>query len=69
MKLTELTERILIRERELAPGSESELWGDYCEDMRKLTGHLPYADDIDGVDVPDDSAAWWLVEYRIEAVK
>lgn len=36
--LRSLTAKIREYERTLAPGSETSLWGDYCEGMRRLTG-------------------------------
>lgn len=63
IKLADLTNEIRDIERHLAPGSETAMWGDYCEAMRNATGHLPYDDDIDGAMVPADEAQWWRDAY------
>lgn len=64
--LADLTATIRDAERELAPGSESGLWGEYCEDMRLETGVLPYHDETDAVGVPPEVASWWLGRYCAE---
>ncbi len=60
----ELTEDIRRSERVLAPGSETTLWSDYCNDIERITGHLPYdAGDAEDVVLPDDVAEYWRSEY------
>ena len=69
--LSKLTAEIKARETELAYGSETMLWGDYCERMRQLTGVLPYNEDAvqDAGDpeIADDEAKWWMDAYALHA--
>jgi hypothetical protein len=71
MKLSKLTDEIKAREKELAYGSETMLWGDYCERMHKLTGIHPY--NVDAVtdagdpEIDEDEAQWWMDAYTMYA--
>lgn len=68
MTLAELTAQIKSNyESELAYGSETAIWGDYCEDARQQTGALPYGDDAADVDAPQDFADYWLATYKYYA--
>jgi hypothetical protein len=61
MTLGELTRKIRVIERILAPGSESELWGDYLEDVRRTCG-VSLPDDAD-MEAPPALASYWLGAY------
>lgn len=63
VSLRELTAEIREHERTLAPGSETGLWGSYCEDMRRITGVLPYHDDEGERYVTVSQAEYWRREY------
>ena len=66
MKLSDLHEQIKEHERQLAPGSETAMLGDWLERMRVVAGELP--DDVgewDTIEIPDDEAQWWLRAYAI----
>ena len=63
ISLRALTDHVREDERRLAPGSETDLWGQYCERMREVTGVLP-TDDFEGdPQVTMEEAAWWLGAY------
>lgn len=66
IELDKLTRLIREEERARAPGSETILWGEYCERMRKVTGHLPYEDLEDSPTVSLVEAAWWLGAYAAQ---
>ena len=68
VSLRDLTAWIAEQEGQLAPTGETDLWGDYMEAMRKLTGVFPTyllgdpsADHSVRVEVAD--AAWWIGAY------
>jgi len=63
MTLRELTEIIREYERRIAPGSETELWGHYCEDIRNRYGVPPYHDGTDDVEVPEELVKYWIDRY------
>ena len=64
-KVRHITETIRCYERGYAPGSETVLWGYYCDRIMALTGTLPYAADIpDTVTISDDEAQWWITAYE-----
>lgn len=63
VSLRNLTEDIRRHERSMAYGSETALWGEYCERMEQITGHLPYDDYSGDPQVPADEAGWWMAAY------
>ena len=67
MTITEYTESIKRYERDLAPGSESALWGAYAEDVRRQTSILPWDDAADETDCPPSVMEWWTRAYEIAA--
>lgn len=60
MILSELTAIVRGHEASAAPGSETGLWGRYCERMRQLTGILPYNDTDEDPEISAEECAWWL---------
>ena len=66
MSLRDLTEEIQSEERILAPGSETALWGEYLECMRRELGVYPIddTDQLDATIVPPEQVAWWRGAYR-----
>lgn len=67
MKLKTLTDEIRQIESSIAYGSESSLWGDYCEAIRQETGVLPYSDHDETIEVSDYVVAWWKAAYALFA--
>jgi len=65
MKLSELTSIIREEERYLAPGSETSLWADFCEDIRKITGYLPYEDTNKDPEIPKEVCDYWIDQYNL----
>jgi len=61
--LGELTDEIRRNEHDLAPGSETSLWGDYLEDMRVQCGVIPIGDYDRDLPLPPDAAEYWMDEY------
>lgn len=67
MTLAELTEEIRDYERDLAPGSETALWGEYCDRMRQITGLMPWDDDAADRVIPWGESRRWLKAYEYMA--
>ena len=66
MRISQLTSLIRQYEAEHAPGSETGLWGDYQEEIRREIGYLPThvergADE--DREIPSWLAAEWLCRY------
>jgi hypothetical protein len=59
MTYRELTKLITTQERAYAPGSHTELWADYCEDVEVEIRVMPYADS----ELLDEEASSRLCEY------
>lgn len=64
--LSDLYDDIKAAEHRQAPGSETALWSDYIDAMRRATG-LDVSDilrgDFEGVTISADEAAWWREAY------
>lgn len=72
MTLDTLTRTIRSMDQGLAPGSETDLWGDYLEDCRQTFGACPWSDPYHYVD--PEFAAHWLGRYAgrecaVEAIR
>lgn len=64
--LSDLTAELREIDRELAPGSETHVWGNYLDRMRDVTGVDPLnADVAETAIVPDAEAEWWRNAYAI----
>ena len=61
--LRNLTDEIKALDTELAPGSETHLWGDYINRLSEVTGRDPLTDYDNDVPVPDAEADWWRRAY------
>ena len=65
MKLADLVKRVTEYEAQIAPTSETALWGRFLDRMREITGIIPYNTDYcTNEEVPDDEAQWWLTAYE-----
>ncbi len=64
MTYAELHTEISRRESELAPGSETSIYGDYVRDMTRLGGH-GWRERT--ATVPTETTAWWLRCYDLYA--
>ena len=64
MFYAELDTEISRREYELAPGSETSIYGDYVRDMTHLGG-VGWRES--SATVPAETAAWWLRCYDLYA--
>ena len=63
MKLRDLTEQIRVYEREMAPGSETGLWGTFWGEYREK---IEDDEDLDTTDIviPDEDGEIWLMAYQ-----
>ena len=61
--LRRFTSGINVIEREQAPGSETDLWAEFCEWCRRTFGVLPYDDYEGDYDVQSEDRQWWLDLY------
>ena len=67
MTYRDLVERIRDLERWLAPGGETELWGDFKQDLRELGVNVDDPATLDR-DCPRHVWQYWTREYaRLEA--
>lgn len=60
MTLLELTETMCRYNQFAAPGSECNVYQDYCEDCWATLGHSHDDDAHHDDEVPDEFARWWL---------
>jgi len=65
--LSTVTMYIRKWEREQAPGSETQLWGEYVKRMRDITG----VTDVENSDapVPEAEAEWWYKAYGLQGAR
>jgi hypothetical protein len=63
MTLAELRAEIKGHERDLAPGSETNMLGHFNEDCRKVYGVLPYDDRAYDIEVEEEFVDYWRHVY------